>query len=192
MEDVRPLLRLRVFGAMEAWSPTGESILPRGRKAQAILAYLAMCGEAVVPRRRLARLLWSTRWDEQARASLRQSLMELRRGIVAIGPELLCIEKDRVSLEIAKVWIDGIGTPPPAHRSVSQRNPDTFLESLRGLDVAFDQWIETRLSTFTESGDTRGLAARYGEAATTTQLAAPVTARQRATTAGLAKPSVVR
>ncbi|MFD1985555.1 hypothetical protein ACFSOZ_24165 [Mesorhizobium newzealandense] len=143
-EDVRPLLRLRVFGAMEAWSWTGESILPRGRKAQAILAYLAMCGEAVVPRRRLARLLWSTRWDEQARASLRQSLMELRRGIIAIAPELLCIEKDRVSLQIAKVWIDGIGISATARRSVSQRDPATFLETLRGLDVAFDQWIDTR------------------------------------------------
>ncbi len=47
-EDVGPLLRLRVFGAMEAWSWSGENVLPRGRKAQAILAYMAMCGERPV------------------------------------------------------------------------------------------------------------------------------------------------
>ncbi|MCK1732022.1 hypothetical protein [Bradyrhizobium sp. 142] len=171
MKEVRPLLRLRVFGAMEAWSWTGESILPRGRKAQAILAYLAMCGESTVPRSRLTKLLWSTRWDQQARASLRQSFMELRRGMIAIAPELICIEKDRVSLKIAKVWIDGIGISARAQRSVSQRDPDTFLESLRGLDAAFDQWIDTKRSTFTQSADME-VFATFGEDATTTQVAA--------------------
>lgn len=147
-EDVGPLLRLKVFGAMEAWSWSGENVLPRGRKAQAILAYLALCGEATVPRQRLIKLLWSKRWDEQARASLRQSLMELRRYIGAINPDLLSIEKDRISLQGVKVWVDGIGarshtsgptSPPPASQQA-----DNFLESLRGLDSAFDRWIDTR------------------------------------------------
>lgn len=160
LEDVRPLLRLRVFGPIGAWSRTGESILPRGRKAQAILAYLAMCGEAPVPRRRLAGLLWSTRFDEQARASLRQGLMELRRGIIAIAPELLRIEKDYVSLHIAEIWIDGLSISARDHRPVSQRDPDTFLESLRGLDAAFDQWINTMVSKFTMSDNMKV----YGEA----------------------------
>ncbi|PLU11139.1 hypothetical protein BMJ20_21785 [Sinorhizobium medicae] len=159
MEDVRPLLRLRVFGPMGAWSRMGESILPRGRKAQAILAYLAMCGEAPVARRRLAGLLWSTRFDEQARASLRQSLTELRRGIIAIAPELLRIEKDYVSLHIAEVWIDELSISVGDHRPVSQRDPDTFLESLRGLDAAFDRWINTMVSKFTIADDMKV----YGE-----------------------------
>jgi TolB-like protein len=156
-EDVGPLLRLQVFGAMEAWSWSGESVLPRGRKAQAILAYLAMCGEATVPRQRLIKLLWSKRWDEQARASLRQSLMELRRYVGTIGPELLTIEKDRVSLQGAKVWVDGIGarsdmtdwTPLPQ----ASQPADSFLESLRGLDAAFDQWIETRATALLRQSD---------------------------------------
>lgn len=146
----KPQLRLRVFGAVEAWTSAGKSILPRGCKAQAILAYLAMCGESAVPRRRLARLLWSTRWEEQARASLRQSLVELRRSIVAETPELLRIERDRVCLQIDKVWVDGIDIPAEADRSVSPPQPDTdtFLESLRGVDAAFDHWIDTQLATF--------------------------------------------
>jgi TolB-like protein len=147
-EDVGPLLRLKVFGVMEAWSWSGENVLPRGRKAQAILAYLALCGEATVPRQRLIKLLWSRRWDEQARASLRQSLMELRRYIGAISPELLSIEKDRISLQGVKVWVDGIGArsrmPEPTSLPPASQQADNFLESLRGLDGAFDRWIETR------------------------------------------------
>ncbi|MET4214712.1 hypothetical protein [Bradyrhizobium sp. LA2.1] len=180
-ENVRPLLRLRVFGAMEAWRWTGESVLPRGRKAQAILAYLAMCGDSTVPRRRLARLLWSTRWYEQARASLRQSLMELKRGI-AIDPELLCIEKDRVSLQTNRVWIDGIGRPVQAHRSTfpPQQEPDTFLESLRGVDTAFDRWIDRQLAIFAQSDDIIIVSANYGEFRNVQLSLRPVSVNDRA------------
>lgn len=156
VEDVGPLLRLRVFGAMEAWSWSGENVLPRGRKAQAILAYLAMCDDPAVPRQRLIKLLWSKRWDEQARASLRQSLMELRRYISTIDPELLSIEKDRVSLQGAKVWVDGIGARSNILRQTAvlqaPEHADRFLESLRGLDAAFDQWIETRSAALFRQG----------------------------------------
>jgi TolB-like protein len=156
-EDVGPLLRLRVFGAMEAWSWSGENVLPRGRKAQAILAYLAMCDDPTVPRQRLIKLLWSKRWDEQARASLRQSLMELRRYISAIDPELLTIEKDRVSLQGGKVWIDGIGARSHLQHQApvpqASEHADRFLESLRGLDAAFDQWIESRSTALLRRGD---------------------------------------
>lgn len=177
--DIGPLLRLRVFGAMEAWSWSGENVLPRGRKAQAILAYLAMCGEVTVPRRRLIKLLWSKRWDEQARASLRQSLMELRRYISAIDPELLSIEKDRVSLRGAKVWIDGIGVwshssdePPPIN---GLARLDGFLESLRGLDTAFDQWIETRAASLFRQSNAIG---RIDAPELTEWVEAPVTGRE--------------
>jgi TolB-like protein/tetratricopeptide (TPR) repeat protein len=155
--EVDPLLRLRVFGAMEASNWSGESVLPRGRKAQAILAYLAMCEDPVVPRRRLAGLLWSKRWDEQARDSLRQSLMELRRRISAVHSDLLSIEKDRVSLQRSRVWLDGIGIPthtrPSSAARPSAQLAGTLLESLRGLDPAFDHWIETRRRDFTGSDD---------------------------------------
>lgn len=151
--DTGPLLRLRVFGAMEALSLAGEDVLPRGRKAQAILAYLAMCDDAAVPRQRLIKLLWSKRWDEQGRASLRQSLMELRRCIGAINPGLVAIEKDRVSLQTDKIWIDGIGVRSDMSPPVSGQRADQFLESLRGLDAAFDQWIETRSKALFDQSD---------------------------------------
>ncbi|MGD9617644.1 MAG: hypothetical protein AB7H90_20075 [Alphaproteobacteria bacterium] len=145
---------------MEAWSWAGENVLPRGRKTQAILAYLAMSVEATVPRVRLMRLLWSKRWDEQARASLRQSLMELKRCIGSIDPELLKIEKDRVLLQSSKVWIDRIGfwSEMQCQTPVQSRmhNADTFLESLRGVDPAFDEWIQTRSAALFDEGDTKG------------------------------------
>ena len=138
-ERPEALLRVRLFGAFGAWNQAGDDVLPRGRKAQAILAYLAAAGEPVVPRQRLTALLWSRRWEEQARASLRQSLMELRRAIGAIDATLLRIEKDRVSLDHSRVWLDGLVS---LFGAVPSTDPDRFLESLRGLDNAFDHWFE--------------------------------------------------
>ena len=140
-EPERPtaLLRVSLFGTFGAWNQAGDDVLPRGRKAHAILAYLAASGEPAVSRQRLTGLLWSRRWEEQARASLRQSLMELRRAICSIDPTLLRIEKDRVSLDHSRIWLDGLVS---LFGSVPSTEPDRFLESLRGLDDAFDHWID--------------------------------------------------
>jgi hypothetical protein len=138
-ERPKALLRVCLFGAFGAWNQMGDDVLPRGRKAHAVLAYLAASGEPTVSRQRLTSLLWSRRWEEQARASLRQSLMELRRAIGSIDATLLRIEKDRVSLDHSRVWLDGLVS---LFGSVPSTDPDRFLESLRGLDDAFDHWID--------------------------------------------------
>jgi hypothetical protein len=138
-ERPKALLRVSLFGAFGAWNQMGDDVLPRGRKAHAILAYLAASGEPMVSRQRLTSLLWSRRWEEQARASLRQSLMELRRAIGSIDATLLRIEKDRISLDHSRVWLDGLVS---LFGSVPSTDPDRFLESLRGLDEGFDHWID--------------------------------------------------
>jgi hypothetical protein len=138
-ERPKALLRVCLFGAFGAWNQMGDDVLPRGRKAHAVLAYLAASGEPTVSRQRLTSLLWSRRWEEQARASLRQSLMELRRAIGSVDATLLRIEKDRVSLDHSRVWLDGLVS---LFGSVPSTDPDRFLESLRGLDDAFDHWID--------------------------------------------------
>lgn len=144
---VEPLLRLRLFGVVEGWSCTGVDVWPRGRKAQAILAYLALAAEDAVPRGRLIGLLWSPRWEEQARASLRQSLMELRRAVGLFDGRLVTIERNRVSLDRRFVWVDGLSIhasdPAFAPRLQPSVEPNRLLESLTGVDPKFDAWIDT-------------------------------------------------
>src|SRR5215471_17114914 len=53
------------------------------KKARALLGYLAAQGGQAVSRERLADLLWPYQGSEQARHSLRNCLLELRR---ALGP----------------------------------------------------------------------------------------------------------
>ena len=55
------------------------------KKAQALLAYLAMQDGRAVPREQLAELLWGASGGEQARRSLRQCLMSVRAALKAGG-----------------------------------------------------------------------------------------------------------
>src|ERR1051326_2354319 len=73
----RTLVRIHLLGSMRATTYLGEEILPRGRKARAILACLGLAAGARVPGARLAALLWDRVPDEQAKKSFRQSLREL-------------------------------------------------------------------------------------------------------------------
>ena len=72
--------RLHVSGSFMLCDIERGPHLPRGRKTRAIIAYLANHLDERVSRYRLTELLWPERGVSQARGSLRQSLLEIRRA----------------------------------------------------------------------------------------------------------------
>ena len=54
----RPIARIHLLGAMRATSYLGDDILPRGRKARAILGCLCLASGQRLARNRLATMLW--------------------------------------------------------------------------------------------------------------------------------------
>src|SRR3954449_1303542 len=76
---------------------SGFDLRPRGRKTRALLGYLALHPGRPVSRERLTGLLWGDRGEEQARASLRQAILELK-PLSAGECNALAIERDHVML----------------------------------------------------------------------------------------------
>ena len=76
-------LCLILLGGFEARLASGTPLLLPNNKAQALLAYLAMAPGRAHLRDKLATLLWPGTGDEQARQSLRQALVTLRRALGA-------------------------------------------------------------------------------------------------------------
>ncbi len=76
---------LRLFGTPAVVTAAGEAV-PLGRRARGLLAYLALARDRRASRERLAGLFWSDRGDAQARASLRQALLEIRTALAPIDP----------------------------------------------------------------------------------------------------------
>jgi DNA-binding SARP family transcriptional activator len=76
---------LNLLGGFQARIETGLTLALPTRKAQALLAYLALPAGRTHPRDKLATLLWGDSSDGAARTSLRQVLFALRRALPAGG-----------------------------------------------------------------------------------------------------------
>ena len=75
----QPLVRVYLLGALRAISRTGQDILPRGRKARALLGYLCLYPGEAVARNRLAALLWDRVPDAQAATSFGKRGVSFRK-----------------------------------------------------------------------------------------------------------------
>ncbi|MFS0735788.1 trifolitoxin synthesis, TfuA [Sphingomonas sp. 1P06PA] len=138
---------LRCFGALGIAGATGIAP-PRGRKARALLAYLAACGEGGASRDRLAGLLWGTRGPDQARASVRQALTELRG---AIGEDRVLADRLTVRLAPGAVETDlaqltaalRAGDLTATAATLAAIEGELFAD-LDGIETEFDHWLQAQ------------------------------------------------
>src|SRR5207244_12202036 len=111
-------------GAMQGITDAGHNLVPRGRKARAILGYLCFSRGKPIARTKLATLLWDDVPESQARASFRQALSELTSAWDAVK-ELVEVTRETIRLNVDSCWIDVL--------AVSDSNKESFLEMDRGL-----------------------------------------------------------
>ncbi len=143
-----PRLWLRLVGPMQAADAGGNNLLPRTRKARAVLAIMAMAAPRPVSRERITSLLWSRRDRGQARGSLRQCVHEIQSLLQPLGRGV--IEADREQLRLVSEAV-GLDLRDPA-----TPRGGVLLEDLSGLDPAFDAWLEverTRVAGASTGGD---------------------------------------
>jgi tetratricopeptide (TPR) repeat protein len=146
--DVSARFRLQSWGDFTLFDvETGEDVRPRGRKARALIAYLAMHPDRSVSRERLMALFWSDRGEEQARGSLRQTLFELKP--FGNGAGLLAIERECVTLHrhAIETDIDQLRTRIARQdfAGLLDALPDALerpFANLDCLDDGFDEWLQ--------------------------------------------------
>jgi DNA-binding SARP family transcriptional activator/Flp pilus assembly protein TadD len=148
-----PLLRLTLFGQMEAIDGAGRSVLPRSRKTRGVLAILALAAPRPVLRSRLTALLWSQRAKEQAHASLRQSVHELQRCLGLPAGTLLHADRTHLTLLDNGLWVDVsvLLRATVEHADDIRLFQSTLLDGLGGLDLAFDEWLTNQHQRATRS-----------------------------------------
>ena len=99
-------LNLALLGGFQARLEAGAALVLPTRKAQALLAYLALPPGQAHPRDKLAALLWGGIREESARASLRQALFAIRKALGADAVAVLRQEGDLVALNPVAVEVD--------------------------------------------------------------------------------------
>lgn len=101
-------MRIKLFGGLEITARSGAEVKFAARKSALALAILVVSGPKGIRRDRLCGLLWADREQPQARASLRQALVELRR-LMATGASAdlqITADSDALSLSAASDDVD--------------------------------------------------------------------------------------
>ena len=139
--DLLGPVRLRIGGA---------AIAPLPRKVRAVLSYLVIRRGDKVPRETLAGLFWGDRGEEQARASLRQTLSQIRKALRPGGATFITADRDSVQFTAASPRIDVeelIRLKDSEDIDRLERVLDgvrgDLLEGLSVGEPAFEQWLTT-------------------------------------------------
>ena len=146
-------LTIKLHGPFAALGPDGTPVPGLSRRGQALLAILGFRAGLQANRTDLCALLWGDRAEDQARASLRQELSQLRRALPA---DTLLADRSTVTLA---------ATIAP---------PDAGAELLAGFDLpidSFETWLREARTEDTATRVTAHLACAkadparaYGEA----------------------------
>jgi len=137
-----------LLGGFQARLATAHTLTLPTKKAQALLAYLALRPGKAYARDRLAALLWGDTADEQARKSLRQAMYVLRKALPPTQPPSLLIEGETIALNPAAVEVDvavfeqllGEGTPEALERAVALYYGD-LLDGFAVNEPYFEDWL---------------------------------------------------
>jgi TolB-like protein/DNA-binding SARP family transcriptional activator/cytochrome c-type biogenesis protein CcmH/NrfG len=150
MLEARPLGRIRFQLLGQAGLFAGHSnaaVRVSTQKGFALLAYLAMNAGRPVSRGVLADLLWGDRTEAQARQSLRQAILTLRRDLGAAGSASLNVEDQSASLAIEPDDVDALQfaacavSADPAQRQRCLQIPwAPFLDNVSVGAEPFDEW----------------------------------------------------
>lgn len=140
---IGPGYALDLLGGFDLRSRDGQPVILPTRKAQLLLAYLALPIGRAHAREKLAQLLWGDRLDQQARGSLRNAVAAIRS---AFGAEILAAERDTLALvpgslttDVDRLAAAGPDCIPDEELEAMLRSQ--FLDGVTSPSEAFDEWL---------------------------------------------------
>lgn len=157
LEQTANRIKISLFGSFHMEGPKGENLTPRGQKARALLALIALAKRGQRSRVWLCSKLWSDRATEQAYASLRQALTEIRKALGAYSASVLLTDQFNVSIDLNQVSIDAVDLRTAlVERHGSQpiiMPEEEFLEGINVGDEEFEEWLTIERSRWADVRD---------------------------------------
>lgn len=137
--------RLQLFGRFRLTQSGREVILP-GRKARAILAFLVLAPDLAATREQLSYLMWTDRGPDQARASLRQSLKELRglpatAGAIAMTHIGVKLDGSALTADLHEIHHAAAAHDLPGLAGLLEGVRGDLLEDFLDVSPGFDDWL---------------------------------------------------
>ena len=147
----KALWSLRLLGGCELYDPCGARVRLPTKNARALLAYLAVQPGRPQHREKLTALLWGERSDKQARHSLNQALVQIRRAVPDADGGFLRSDRESVTFVPGSIDVDVLN-----FRELVAERPGAavalykglFLDGLGIKEAAFDDWLSDQRSDF--------------------------------------------
>ena len=143
-------LCLTLLGSFAA-SIDGTPVRLSTRKAQALLASLALGDPAGESREKAGALLWSESENKRVRNSLRHAVKEVNDALSAAGfdgfepgRQVLSLARSRVVTDLDAVTECAVTGRVHARLLDTQRLADTLLANLETVDPAFQVWVRAK------------------------------------------------
>ncbi|WP_289069484.1 SARP family transcriptional regulator [uncultured Aliiroseovarius sp.] len=140
-------LDIFLLGPLDVQDHRGNHFTPKNQKSKAVLAMLALAPRGSRSRVWLRDKLWSDRGEDQASASLRQALLDIRKCLGDDKKDILSADKYSVSLDLSRVRVDAVELIAQVERDEVARpvGLDTvsehFLEGFDICDPEFESWL---------------------------------------------------
>src|ERR1051326_4439605 len=141
-------LSLRLLGGFLLLADTRPRAVPV-RKAQALLAYLAVRAGRAHARDGLTSLFWADTPDKQARQNLRQTMVRLRRALDGTRRPALVAQGDTITLNPGAVDVDVTQFERLVRRGTSEALEAAaalyhgpLLDGVRAGAPAFEEWLD--------------------------------------------------
>lgn len=167
------VLRLYVLGPFQLCDGSNHPVVLRNRKAQALMALLAMAPRGERTRVWLRDKLWSSSDEHRSSNNLRQTLFEIRRDLGPLADRAMEFGVQSISLKPGRVWIDhdAILSDPTQFIRLGLSPGTDLLEGFDIGDPEFEDWLSMERSNWADRAE--GLSTQPALAA----IAAPVDER---------------
>ena len=140
--------RLELMGTFRLAGPDGAEIKIRSKKNKALAAILALSPRCTTTRERLGNILWGSHGEEQARASVRQSLTSLRAELGPFWEELIQEGGANLTLKLTKLSVDVLDVLNHDNQTSQEKLRDLvgiakgeLLADVRLAEGEFEDWL---------------------------------------------------
>ena len=147
-------LRIRLLGPISITND-GRPVAIASRKARALIGYLALRQGVEVARTSLTGLLWGERSEDQARASLRQTLSELRGAIAGPAQQSIIATKETITWVPGSAWIDAQALEAlagsedeDALKQAAELISGDLMEGLSVGEAPYEEWLASERERF--------------------------------------------
>jgi TolB-like protein/Flp pilus assembly protein TadD len=148
-EEHTARLSLTLFAGFGLHDPAGASVRLPTRNARALLAFLAVQPGQPQSREKLMALLWGERSDKQARHSLNQTLVHIRKAVPGTDDRTLDSDRESVTCVPGSITVDALKfrelvAERPKEAMDLYKGP--FLDGIGIKEAAFEDWLSAQRS----------------------------------------------